>query len=230
MCLGKAKDALFELTDALILTRSAPSLAHLSQSPLFRRRWPSVYEALQDGTPDGKALLRLYSGHVPASVCPTLRTPRVLLAGDRTVWARPLARTLSERTYLYQNPPLPGMGGRPVTAGHAYSTLAWIPEDEGSWALPLLHERVAFEENALDKAAGQLKAVRAALPEGVALLGMYDSGYGCAPFVEATSSIEECDKILRLRPNLRLFGPPPPYRGRATEDEVHTPSMAHHSN
>src|SRR5438034_421836 len=80
--LGKAKDALFELSDALMVTPCLPSLAHLSLSPLFRRRWPSVYEALQDGTPDRKALLRLYSSHVQDSVCPTLSTPRVLLAGD----------------------------------------------------------------------------------------------------------------------------------------------------
>lgn len=217
--LGKAKDALFELSDALMVTPSAPSLAHLSLSPLFRRRWPSVYEALQDGTPNREALLHLYSSHVQESVCPALAlaltTPRVLLAGDHTVWPRPLARTLSERTYLHQPAVLPGLGGRPVTAGHGYSTLAWIPQEEGSWALPLplLHERVTPEESALDKAAGQLERVRASLPEEVELLGMYDSGYGCAPFVEATSSIE-CDKVLRLRPNLRLFGPPPPYRGR----------------
>jgi hypothetical protein len=29
-----------------------------------------------------------------------------------------------------------------VTVGYGYSTLAWIPEAEGSWALPLLHERI----------------------------------------------------------------------------------------
>lgn len=212
-CLGKAKDALFELSDALMLTPSAPSLAHLSLSPLFRRKWPSVYEALQDGTADREALLRLYSSYVQESVCPTLSTPRVLLAGDNTAWPRPLARTLSERTYLHQPAVLPGLGGRPVTAGHGYSTVAWIPQEEGSWALPLLHERITPTENALDKAASQLEKTRAALPEGVELIGMYDSQYGCAPFVEATSSIE-CDKVLRLRPNLRLFEAPPPYRGR----------------
>jgi hypothetical protein len=41
---------------------------------------------------------------------------------------------------------------------------------------------------------------------------MYDSGYGCAPFVQATSSVR-CDKIVRLRPNLRLFEAAPPYKG-----------------
>ena len=134
--LGRAKDAQFELSDALMLTHSLPSLAHLSLSPMFRRRWPSVYEGLQDGTPDREGLLRLYTKHLHSSSYPALNTPRVLLAGDHTVWPRPLARTLPERTYLHQPPPIPGLGGKPVTAGHGYSTLSWIPEHEGSWALP----------------------------------------------------------------------------------------------
>ncbi|HVF98941.1 MAG TPA: NF041680 family putative transposase [Chloroflexia bacterium] len=211
--LGRAKDALFELADAVQLTQSLPSIAHLSLCPLFRRKWPSVYEALQDGTPDRDALLQLYSSHVHDSTYPTLATPRVLLAGDNTAWPRPLARTLSERTYLHQPATLPGLGGRPITVGHSYSTVAWVPEEEGSWALPLLHERITSGESVLDKAADQLSRARKCLPGEVQLISMYDSQYGCAPFVEATSSIE-CDKVLRLRPNLRLFEPPPPYKGR----------------
>jgi len=49
--LGKANDATFELTDAVLLTRNAYSLADLSLCPVFRRRWPSIYEALQDSRP-----------------------------------------------------------------------------------------------------------------------------------------------------------------------------------
>ncbi|HVF98255.1 MAG TPA: NF041680 family putative transposase, partial [Chloroflexia bacterium] len=213
-CLGKAKDALFELGDALLTTPSLPSLAHLSLSPLFRRRWPSVYEALQDGTPDRDALLHLYTTRVQHSVCPTLSTPRVLLVGDNTAWPRPLARTLSERTYLHQPAALHGLGGKPVTAGHGYSTVAWVPQEEGSWALPLLHERIRPHDNALDEATDQLQRVRESLPaQEVEVLAMYDSQYGCAPFVQATSHIK-CDKILRLRPNLHLFEAPTPYKGR----------------
>ena len=224
-CLGKAKDALFELSDALLVTPSVPSLAHLSLSPLFRRRWPSVYEAVQDATPDTQALLSLYASRVQPSepsTHPTLSTPRVLLAGDNTAWPRPLARTLSERTYLHQPAQIPGLGNRPVTAGHGYSTLAWIPQGEGSWALPLLHQRITPLDNALDKAAAQLNMARECLPADVEVIGMYDSQYGCAPFVAATSSIK-CDKILRLRPNLRLFEAPPPYKGKGPRPKHGTP-------
>lgn len=48
--LGAAHDATFELTDAILLTRNAYSLADLSLSPVFRRKWSSIYEAVI-GTP-----------------------------------------------------------------------------------------------------------------------------------------------------------------------------------
>ncbi|WP_373541718.1 hypothetical protein [Chamaesiphon sp.] len=42
----KAKDATFELMDAVMTTRQASSLAELSFSPMFRRQYPSTYEAI----------------------------------------------------------------------------------------------------------------------------------------------------------------------------------------
>ncbi|MCC5624703.1 hypothetical protein [Nostoc sp. CHAB 5715] len=45
--LGKAKDALFDLMDAVLVTRSVYSFAELSVSPVFRRQWSSVYEAIK---------------------------------------------------------------------------------------------------------------------------------------------------------------------------------------
>jgi len=58
--LGKAKDALFDLMDAVLITRSVYSFVELSVSPVFRRRWSSVYEAIQDGNPPRTELMKLY--------------------------------------------------------------------------------------------------------------------------------------------------------------------------
>src|SRR4028119_1644988 len=63
----------------------------------------------------------------------------IVLAGDHTSWSRPYAKTLQERTYEHSPSQL---GGRPVAVGYGYSTLAWIPEEQGSWAVPLRHERI----------------------------------------------------------------------------------------
>jgi hypothetical protein len=57
--LGNAKDALFDLMDAVLVTRSVYSFAELSISPVFRRQWSSVYEAIQDGNPPRTELMKL---------------------------------------------------------------------------------------------------------------------------------------------------------------------------
>jgi hypothetical protein len=138
--LGNARDALFELTDAVILMSRVNSFVELTLAPVFRRKWSSGYEALQDGRPDRKALLRLYVGQIPTGTRP-------ILAGDHTAWPRVFSPALKGRTVEHQptsvpgNPPYGGQppyyhrpGVQPVAAG---STLAWVPDAQGSWALPL---------------------------------------------------------------------------------------------
>jgi hypothetical protein len=131
MCI--AQDATFELMDALLLTRKAQSLADLSLSCVFRRQWSSIYEALQDTRPDREQLMKLYIAQIPPS-------EPIVLAGDHTSWSRPFAKTLA-RTYLRTFPSTTPEVVR-SHSGYGYSTLAWIPEAQGSWAVPLRHERI----------------------------------------------------------------------------------------
>ena len=135
--LGKAKDATFELTDALLVTRNISCLAELSLCPLFRRRWSSVYEALEDCRPQREKLMQLYIEQMSLEDL----EDRPVLAVDHTSWPRPSAPTLQERTYEHQ-PTCVYPTTRPITIGQGYSTIAWIPEQQGSWALPLRHERI----------------------------------------------------------------------------------------
>src|SRR5436853_440265 len=55
-CFGNAKDALFNLVDALCSEAAASSFPELSFSPFFERSWASLYEALEDGQIDGERL------------------------------------------------------------------------------------------------------------------------------------------------------------------------------
>ena len=201
-CLGAARDARFELADAVLLPPSANSFAALSLCPAFRRRWPSVYEALEDGRPDREGLLQLYVSQMPDA-------DRPLLVGDHTPWPRLSARTLRDRTCVHQSTPI--RGNKPITLGHDYSTIAWIAPDEGGRALPLLHERISSEETPIEKGAAQLRSVCASLKGRP--LSLWDSEYGSASFLHATADIE-ADKMMRVRPNRCLYGPPPPYSGR----------------
>jgi|GEM_PF-1536420 len=117
---------------------------------------------------------------------------------------RPAAKTLKDRT-------LSGGTDVGITVGQSYSTLAWIPEADGSWALPLCHERITSFETPGSRAAFQLKQVTREL--AVRPLAVYDRGYGNASFVNQTADIE-ADLLLRLASNRCVYGAPPPYGGR----------------
>lgn len=200
-CLGRAHDAMFELGDAILSSPRVNSFAELSCSPLFRRAWSSLYEALQDGRPQRRKLMHLYIEQMPL-------VERPVIAGDHTLWARPHAVTLQERTYEHQATML---GNRPVGVGQGWSTLAWIPETGSSWAMPLRHERITSFESPIGKAAWQLRQVCQAL--SARAISLWDSEYGCARFVLATADIA-CDKLMRLRSNRCLWAAPPVYCGR----------------
>lgn len=202
--LGNGRDSLCDLMDAVLTSRTVSSFVELSLSPVFRRTWSSVYKGLERGAPPREKLMHLYREHLPVSA-----TSQLVLAGDHTAWPRLWSPTLKERTFEHE--PAPGPGGQPVTVGQGYSSLVCLPEVSGSWVLPLLHERITSFETPIEKAAHQLKQVCTALSHRP--LSLWDSEYGCASFVQLTANIT-CDKLMRLRPNRVLYGPPNPYVGR----------------
>ena len=171
--LGNARAAVFDLMDAVLVSACIVSFVSLSQSPVFRRQWSSVYAALQDHRLPRAKVLKLLVQQIPTQEQP-------LLAGDASRWQRPAAKTLKDRT-------LSGGTEVGITVGQSYSTLAWIPEADGSWALPLRHERITSFETPGSRAAFQLKQVTREL--AVRPLAVYDRGYGNASFVNQTADI-----------------------------------------
>jgi hypothetical protein len=85
--------------------------------------------------------------------------------------------------------------------------LAIIPEMEGSWALPLHLEQISSFETPIHKAVFQLKQVCRHLTHWAVVVA--DSEYDTANFLRATAHLP-CEKLLRLRPNRVLWGPPLP--------------------
>jgi len=204
--LGNARDALFDLMDAVLVSACTLSFVSLSQSPVFRRQWSSIYEALQDSHLPRSTVLKLMVSQIRTDEQP-------VLAGDSTRWNRPAAKSVKDRT-------LSG-GGEAITVGHSYSSLAWIPESSGSWAIPLCHERITSFETPASRAAFQLKQVTRQL--SVRPLAIYDRGYGTASFVNQTAAIE-ADLLLRLASNRCVYGSPPAYGGRGAPAK-HGPKM-----
>lgn len=195
--MGRSQDSLFELMDAVLTSPHLSSLVQVSRNPLFRRQWSSVYSGLKRCRLPHSRLMKQLLEQIP-------NDRPVLLAGDTTRWPRPDAATLKERTFEQ------GQGGR-IQLGQSYSTIAWVPEMEGSWALPLRHERVTSFETPVSRAAFQLKQVCRQL--SVRPVVAYDRAYGNAPFVQATATVA-ADLLLRLPGNRCVWGTPPPYSGR----------------
>ena len=200
--LGRSKAALFDLMDALLTTSKAPSLVQVSLSPLFRRQWSSVFKAIEHFCLSSNTLMVWLLGFLEVS-----EGPRILVL-DHTCWPRPWSPSLKERTYEHQPQ---GLGlSPPITLGQGYSTLGVIPEDQGSWMLPLRQERITSFESPLSKGIFQLKQVCRHLKERSLLLA--DSEYATANFLKGLQGLN-LDKLMRLRPNRVLWGAPPPSTG-----------------
>ena len=88
--------------------------------------------------------MQLYLQHV---ACERACDRGPVLAGAPTAWPRPTAYPLRDRTV--EHPPNPVPGGPSIILGHGFSTWVWVPEPTGSWALPILHERITSQETPL---------------------------------------------------------------------------------
>lgn len=201
--LVKSQDATFQLMDSIMTTENARSLAEFSLSPFFSRKWPSTYESIEDCRPNTNKLMKRYIQEMPTS-------EYILLGIDHTSWEFEDSPTMKDRTYQYSHSSL-----NSSVLGQGYSTIAWLPtlEHQGSWTLPLRHERITSFETPLSKATWQLKQVSQHLPENIPILAVLDCEYGNAVFLKQTADIG-ISKLIRVRSNLCFYSNPEPYNGR----------------
>lgn len=211
------RDAQFELLDALLVHGPLGSVAELSTCPLFRRAWPSVYAALEDGRLDTLALRRLLSAQLPPSGV-------LVLPLDSAPWPHPQAGLLAERQYVHQA--TQAANGGSVIAGHAYSLLGWTAEAHSSWALPLDCERIRPHETAAEVGVAQVARLVAARPAewtGLWIIAA-DGHYGNVRFLRPLAGLDVA-AVVRLRRDRVLYQAPAPYGGRG-RPAVHGPRFA----
>jgi DDE superfamily endonuclease len=188
-CFGKAKDALFNLVDALASEAGARSFPELSLSPLFERTWASLYEALEDGQIDAERLRE-----VCVQFAPLPEKGQVVFLGiDTSNLYRPEAETAADRTLVK-------MANLPAKA-HVAS--------QGTFVLDTV--RVRSTEQATEVAARQLRAVVAPLvTRGLRPIILGDRWYACAPFLARMTDVD-ASCLLRVKSN-RVFYRPAPER------------------
>lgn len=149
-CFERAGDALFNTIDALLTEDRARSFPELSLSPYFERRWPSLYEAFEDGRIDEARLKRVLAAYLPRPVAGQFLWTGV----DTTGIARPRARTSADRSAQHVHN-LPECD-KPVTYGWQFSTLVTLPQTPGSWTYVLDQQRVSTDTTPAQVALEQL--------------------------------------------------------------------------
>lgn len=218
-------DALMDLVDALSSTPNARSVVELSLSALFRREYSGVHDAIAhlfqpSEAEEGDEERWAWEQERSRLIVPYLPEPERrqfwLFGTDVVPIPRPFARTLADRTYVYQ-PNAVVKGNKPVTIGHQYSVQVFFPEkvnaNDPPWVVPTMVHRVRSEEKATTVGAEQIRALMEdeTLPLYEELcVHVADSAYSTVPFLRQVVQIENLVDVLRARNNRVFYHQPLP--------------------
>ena len=213
-------DATMEVLDALTGNTSARSVVELSLAPDFRRTYSSVYAAIgacftitkpEHRRRREQTLLRLIAAHLAQSQ----RRKFWLFGMDATAIPRIFARTLPDRGFVHCANPIGG--NKPITIGHQYSLLAYLPDKppgvDPAWLVPLLWRRIATQETEIQVGVAQVAMLLAdaRLPFHHDLcVQVEDSRYSVAAFLSPMAQHAHLVTITRLRGTRTLYRPAPP--------------------
>ena len=148
-CLGKRRDALFELADAVLCKQDrVHMLAELSLEPECRRSHGAVYDAVNAGQVRIARLRRALA----ALPLPRWDDGRIRLAADVSNWLRPDAATCPDRLFCHCY--ARGKGNAQLIPGWPYSVVAALEPGRTSWTLPLDAVRLGPADDATEVTAG----------------------------------------------------------------------------
>jgi len=191
--------AILDLVDALTIAGHVNSPVVLSESPLFRRKFSSVYDALVHGEL-GDELKSLFSDSQAAD-WETIGGYEIH-AIDATPHERMAAETLADRGALK------AQQKEPVRYGHKSSWLVRLVQSGTSWVAPEDIERIGTMTTDTKVAAQQVKdlAARDQRPKVITA----DSRYRDKHFLGAFATLENTFALVRLQNNQKLSQEPVP--------------------
>jgi hypothetical protein len=189
--------AILDLVDALTTIGHVSSPVALSESPLFRRKFSSVYDALVHGEL-GDELKSLFNDSQNAD-WETIAGYEVH-AVDATPNERMSAETLADRGALK------AQQKDPLRYGHKYSWLVRLVQSGTSWVAPEDIERIGTQTTDTKIAAQQVKelAVRNPRPKVITA----DSRYRDKHFLGVFAGLENTFALVRLQNNQKLSQEP----------------------
>jgi len=191
--------AILDVVDALTSAGHVNSPVTLSESPLFRRKFSSVYDALVQGEL-GDELKSLFSDSQDAD-WETIAGYEIH-AIDATPNERMAAETLADRGALK------AQQKETVRYGHKYSWLVRLVQRGTSWVAPEDIERIGTQTTDTQVAAQQVKelVVRNQRPKVITA----DSRYRDKHFLGAFVGLENTFALVRLQNNQKLSQAPEP--------------------
>jgi hypothetical protein len=193
-------DTILDLIDALTVAGHVNSPVAVSESPLFRRKFSSVYDGLLEGEIEVERLCDLLVACQPAE-SETIAGYEVY-AVDATPNERMAAETLPDRGALKAQP------NEPVRYGHKYSWLVRLVKPGTSWVAPLAVERISTERTDTKLAAEQVQALARRDPHRKVIVA--DSRHRDRHFLGIFAHLENTYALVRLQNNQTLSQAPVP--------------------
>ena len=216
-CFSYRADATMELIDALSGNTDADSVVQLSLSPAFRRNYGSIREAISSFGADLLQSTRIEQCLIPYCSPPTSNRPFRLMVLDATPARRQFAKTLEDRGIIYSPNPVPG--NKPITVGHQYSVMGFLPEQSVGqnfpWMLPLSVRRISTDANSIDVGLKQLDAIIPSFNQALTV-SVGDTAYSRPHFIQGTQKHENLVHIARLQANRVIYHPPNPKQPKIT--------------
>ena len=192
-------DAGMDLIDALTGAVTVESPVAQSESPLFRRRFSSVYDFLKRGRILLSQLGRVLERNQPEDAEKIAGFE--VYAVDCTDDPVPAAETLQDRVRSKK--------GRyaPAQVIHRYSWIARLVAWRTSWCMPQDVRRVSTETT--DSAVGAAQVAALAERNDRPKVVVADSLYGNAIFLAVFLTVQNLYALVRLRSNRTLYEEPP---------------------
>jgi len=171
-CFPKRAAASINLIDALASTTKVDSTIALSESLVFKRKFPSVYDALDEGQLDKGRLAQVLSGWLVEGAqtiagyeiysCDSTANPRPDGPAPKTGRAASeghLADCLPERVLLKSD------SKTPAVPGQEYAGIVRVLREKSSWVAPFDLQRVPSDSTANAIAAQQVKCLHDLSPQ-----------------------------------------------------------------
>jgi hypothetical protein len=190
-------DAILDLIDAVTIAGHVNSPVAMSESPVFRRKFSSVYDALKHG--ELKEDLKELLSESQDADWETIAGYEIH-AIDATPNEHMAAETLADRGALK------AQQKEPVRYGHKYSWLVRLVQNGTSWVAPEDIERIGTDTTDTKVAAEQVKGLAERNQRSKVITA--DSRYRDKHFLGAFAGLENTHALVRLQNNQKLSQEP----------------------